>query len=94
MKRGVLEITIGEFAALVDRFDVRKYVGTTISTKIVAAMEITHVQPELPVRLEISEEELEMMMDELAFPSEHDSMDTVSLRKKMTDMMAKFRSAI
>jgi hypothetical protein len=90
MKRGVLEITRSEFEALVKRFDVRKFVGTTVANKVVAAVGST----EEPVRLELSEEELEVLMDEAAMPLPEDTPETVSMRKKMTDLMTKFRSVI
>jgi hypothetical protein len=90
MKRGVLEITKPEFTALTARFDPRKFMGTTVANKVVAAMN----SAQEPVRLELSEEELEVIMDELAVPSSSDSLETVSVRKKMTDLMAKFRSVV
>jgi hypothetical protein len=91
MKRGVLEITREEFNALIKRFDVRKFVGTTVANKVVAAMS---GDPLVNVRLELSEEELEVLMDEVALPDSSDSAETISLRQKLTDMITRFRSVI
>ena len=77
--------------ALTTRFDVRKYVGTTVANKVVAALNIESSES---VRLELSEEELEMLMDEITLPIDGDTEEMLSLRKKMIDMMARFRSAI
>ena len=77
--------------ALTTRFDVRKYVGTTVANKVVAALNIESGES---VRLELSEEELEMLMDEITLPIDGDTEEMLSLRKKMIDMMARFRSAI
>lgn len=90
MKRGVLEITREELTALTARFDLQKFAGTTVANKVNAAV----VDSAVPVKLEISEEELEILMDEITMPMPSDSMETISLRKKMIDMMARFRSAI
>lgn len=90
MQRGVLEITREELTALTKRFDIQKFVGTTVANKISAAVS----GQENPVRLEFSEEELEVLMDEVTLPMSTDSIETISLRKKMVDMMARFRSVI
>lgn len=91
MKRGILEINAVELLELTNHFDVRRHLGTTVANKVVAAMESAK---EEGIRLELSEEELEILMDSVAIPTPEDSPDTQSLRKKMTDLMMKFRSAI
>jgi hypothetical protein len=91
VKRGVLEITRSELDALVKRFDLSKFAGTSVESKVSAALS---ADASLPVKLELSEEELEVLMDEVTFPMPEDSLETVSLRKKMIDMMARFRSVI
>ncbi len=83
-------LTNEEFQSLTKKFDVRRFLGTTVANKVVAAMSST----EEVKNLELSEEELEVLMDEVSMPDSADGNVEVSMRKKLTDMMMKFRSVI
>lgn len=91
MQRGILEITIDEFIAITKVFDVRKFVGTTLATKVAAAItSLEDAVPNVPIRLEFSEEELETLLDAIGLESGDETF--MSAKQKVNAMLAGFRS--
>lgn len=90
MKRGILEISSDELRAITTVFDVRKYVGTTLATKVVAALDGIAQNPSAPVRLEFSEEELETLLDSIGLEDGDEVFQ--SAKGKVNKMLADFRA--
>jgi hypothetical protein len=92
MKRGILELTINEFAALIERIEVERYKDIPLGSKIYAAYQ--EATEGTAIRLQVSEQELEMILDDAGIPGKGDSGDLQSMREKITDMLVKFREII
>ena len=88
MQRGVLTITRAELADMLQKFDVRKYVGTPVANKLVAGIQ-SNIDP---VNLELSKEEIEMIMDDLGAPMPGDSANMSTLRGKINELLTKFQT--
>lgn len=90
MKRGILELTLYEFAELVERINPEHYVGTPLGNKIFAAGQVEDDVE--TIRIQVSEDELEALLDDGGVPGPDDSDDAKSMRKKINDTLTKFRA--
>ncbi|HVX93022.1 MAG TPA: hypothetical protein VHA74_02810 [Candidatus Dojkabacteria bacterium] len=88
MQRGVLTVTRAELADMLQKFDVRKYVGTPIANKLVAGIQ-SNIDP---INLEVSKEEIEMIMDDIGAPMPDDSANMSALRGKINQLLMKFQT--
>lgn len=90
MKRGIIEVSHAEVDELLKRVPPSVYEGSPLESKLNAVM-ISDIDP---VTLEISAEELEVVLDEIAMPDpENDSEDIVSIRKKIQQKLLEFQSS-
>lgn len=88
MQRGVLTVTRAELADMLTKFDVRKYLGTPLANKLVAGIQSNMD----PINLELSKEEIEMIMDDIAAPMPEDSANMGTLRNKINDLLMRFQT--
>jgi hypothetical protein len=88
MKRGILTITLKEFTELIEFIDIKNYAGSTLGNKLGSVEDVENDQ----VRIQVSEEELEQLLDDIGLVTDNDNL--ISLRKKISDMLLKFRSDI
>lgn len=90
MQRGILTLTKSELETLMSVFDITKYEGMHLSNKLKAGSE-SGIDP---VDLELSEDELEVISDEVAAPSLNEPESMKLVRSKITQLMMKFRNRI
>jgi len=88
MKRGILELTKSEMLSVIDCIDLQRYSETPLANKVLAGKAI--LTTENSVRLELSEEELEVLLDEVGLVIGDVSLQSV--KKKMNSMMSNFRN--
>jgi len=88
MQRGVIQITKKEVQEIYRTFDLTQHEGLALKSKLIAAGNST---AEL-INIELSEDEVEAILDNIIIPSKTDNENTISLRKKLQNKMAEFRS--
>ena len=89
MQRGVITFTKHEVVEIINRVDLKRYNKSPIENKLRAAFGKS-ASVEVPV--EVSEDELEFILDELVIPDPvKDNEHTKSLRKKINYMLKEFR---
>ena len=88
MKRGVIEFTKAEVLALYNRIDFGKFSKSPLKEKFTAG-----VNSESPnVQIEVSEEELEFVMDEIIIPDPTlDTPELLNAKEKIRAQIEKFR---
>ncbi|WKZ30952.1 MAG: hypothetical protein QY318_03855 [Candidatus Dojkabacteria bacterium] len=87
MKRGIIEVSHAEVDEILKRVSPAVYEGTPLESKLNAIM-ISDVDP---VNLEISAEELEVILDEIAIPDPaNDTEDIKSIRRKIQQKILEF----
>jgi hypothetical protein len=92
MKRGIIEITKSELNELVNQFPMELIKHSQLEVKIISAIESSKQYLDTdPIRLQISEEELETLLDEIGVVSEDDSEAMKSLRKTMQSRIQEMR---
>lgn len=89
MQRGVITLTKPEVKEIVDRVDLDRFQTTPLTNKLSAALKAEG--DGLNIDIEVSEEELEFILDEIVIPHENDTEATNSLRAKIHNMLDKFR---
>lgn len=89
MKRGVISINIHEAKEMLDKFPDGRLTGSPLEAKLTSVVNIG--ANESPV--ELSEEELEIMLDEIAIPDPSDSQSMINLRKKLQKQLIRFRES-
>lgn len=87
MQRGILQVTQSEVTEIFKYFDLTPYKDYPLEIKLVAAKAS---QDEL-ISIELSENEVEAILDSVAIPEESHSEATVSLRNKSRELITKFR---
>lgn len=88
MKRGIIELSYAEIDEIIKLVPPHVYEGTPLEVKLTAAMSS---EIDNPIRLEVSSEELEVILDEIALPDPiNDSEDLVSLRAKVQTKLIEF----
>lgn len=87
MKRGIIELTKEEVLNIVDQLPLDVYAGKPLANKLHAS-----ISSGIDVQtLEVSEDELELILDEIAIPSPDESAHLKSARKKMQNLLRDFR---
>ncbi len=89
MKRGVLLVNIHEAEEILKKFPDGRLSGTPLEAKLSSVVNLG--ENESPV--ELSEEELEIMLDEIAIPDPNDSQSIINLRKKLQKQLIQFRES-
>jgi hypothetical protein len=90
MQRGVLSLTNQELEEIFKKIDVEKYAGSLLHSKLSAAKSAGLTE----VKLELSEDELETLLDDLDIPNpDTDSQELMSLRNKISLMLSGFRTS-
>lgn len=88
MKRGIIEVSHAEVDEILKRVPPSAYEGTPLESKLTAVMS----SDTDPVNMEVSAEELEVILDEIAIPDpENDTEDLVSIRKKIQVKLLEFQ---
>lgn len=87
MKRGIVNVTVEEIKALSEIIDFAKYQGTPLFEKIMSVLQSAGVTP-----IELSEDEIENMLDEIVLPINGEKNEITSLRSKFTQKLLEFRS--
>lgn len=91
MQRGILLLTKEEVADIIQKLPMEKYADSPLSNKLISAVNYD-VPPQQEIDIELSEEELEIIMDEMGVPnSEIDTEFTRSAMKKIHSLLMKFR---
>lgn len=90
MQRGVLLLTKGELEEIFKKVDVTRYTGSLLHSKLSTAKSANQAE----VNLELSEDELETLLDDLDIPNpDTDSQDLMSTRNKISLMLSGFRAS-
>lgn len=88
MQRGILALTREELLEVFKYFDVESYKGHPLEVKLSAANKSSDVE----ITIELSEDEVEAILDSVAIPTPQDNEHTTSLRTKSQDLVTKFRN--
>jgi uncharacterized protein (DUF1778 family) len=87
MKRGILALTKEEYDNLIRKIDITKFRGTILYDKLDSASKSI----EDNVRILLSEDELETILDEIGIPISNDSILSGAYQK-VNNLMSTFRS--
>lgn len=87
MQRGILELTPTEVSEVFKYFDITKYEGFPLEVKLTAAKESS----DEIITIELSENEVEAILDSVALPTDNDTDATKSLRMKAQSLLYQFR---
>jgi len=88
MQRGVLQITAKEISEIYKTLDLTDHEGSALKVKLQAAADS---MSEI-IDIELSEDEVEAILDAIIIPSQSDNENTLSLKKKLQEKMKEFRS--
>lgn len=88
MKRGILTLNLDELLVFIPKIDLQKLDGQPLRNKLEYALE----KKMDPTNLELSEDELEYILDELGIPEISEPIELNSARGKMSKMLIDFRS--
>ena len=88
MQRGVINVTKNEIIELVKHMNLQNYADVPLGAKFEAILNSQNDE----VRLEISEDEAEILLDPIAIPTQSDSELIRSLRLKLQTMLQSFRN--
>lgn len=89
MKRGVIVLNKDEINEIYKRVELEAYTKSPLSPKLRAAIEA----PDTNIPIEVSEEELEFVLDEIVIPDPAIDTDaTRTLRSKIQELLQQFRS--
>lgn len=86
MQRGVITLNVEEVNEIFTYFDVSKYEGYPLEAKLTSAKGSTNPD----IMIELSQEELELILDSVIIPDSEDSESKKSLRKKIHDLLTSF----
>lgn len=87
MQRGILYLTQEEVADIVHKLPMDRYAQTPLVNKLMAA-----VQTQGVIDIEVSEDELEIILDEMGIPDPATDTESLkSMRTKVNDLLTKFR---
>jgi hypothetical protein len=90
MQRGILSLTKSEIVDVANILPLEKYLQTPLYNKIITAVQIDESVSSIDI--EISEEELEIILDEMGIPNiETDTEAIKSARTKINQLLVKFR---
>jgi hypothetical protein len=93
MKRGIIIITKEEVLELVAKFPMEIIKNTQLEVKLRSAKKLTVDQKDMAeVRLELSQEEIEILLDEIGIPSVEDTPAIFEIRKKLNAGLALMRN--
>jgi hypothetical protein len=90
MQRGVIQITKNELQEIYVHTNLELYEGKPLKAKLIAAGNSTTE----PINIEVSEDEVEAILDNIIIPSEKDNEFTLTLKKKLQDKMGEFRALL
>lgn len=89
MKRGVLEVNKNEIVDYTSLIDINKFSQSALFTKLQVVLQSN----EASTNLEISQDEAEILLDEIIIPDEKTNTPNIaSLRTKLMGLIAKFSS--
>jgi hypothetical protein len=106
MKRGVIELNKSELVELSSKFPASKVVGTPLESKLTSAYLVIAPQSTGEVstvgqnprndngdinKIELSEEEIETILDEIGIPEVNESESVKSLRSKFRNILLGMR---
>jgi CRISPR/Cas system-associated exonuclease Cas4 (RecB family) len=109
MKRGVVELNKSELAELEIKFPASKVAGTPLEMKLSSAYlilrsensgeiltngQITNPTIDEVVKIEISEDEIEIILDEIGIPDLGESENMKSLRMKFRNIILGMRNEL
>ena len=89
MQRGILELNKEEVSELLKNLDLSKYQGTPLYGKL-SSLSDKSINPQL-CKILLSEDELEIVMDEIGFVEESTNTLLFSTMQKITSLMNSFR---
>ena len=76
MQRGVISLDKLEIQSFISKVDIQKYAGSPLFEKLNAAMQSI----ENPLNVEVSADEVEIILDEIAIPDVNDSAAIVLMK--------------
>lgn len=88
MQRGILELTREELFEVFKYFDLEGQKGKPLETKL----SVANSSEEPSVTIELSEDEVELILDSVAIPTGEDNDHTASLRTKAQGLLSQFRA--
>lgn len=89
MQRGILSLNHTEVDLIIESMPMDRYAQSPLVNKLLAAAQNTDLAE---VNLEISEDELEVILDEIGIsPTGNSDLTLKTLRKKISDLMGRFR---
>lgn len=89
MKRGVIQVTKEEIQEFTKLVDIKKYSSTPLEEKLKSVLTNSEGHS-----LELSEEEIELMLDEIVIPVDGEPKEITSLRGKFGEKLMEFRNEI
>lgn len=89
MQRGMLYLTKEETKALLSNFDLNRYQGSSLFNKLSSLASNQDKNDEIGILL--SEEEVEIILDEIGFVDETENPQLASALKKLMELMSSFR---
>lgn len=89
MQRGIVVLTKAELQAIVNEIDLSHYEGTPFRAKVEAGLLTKDMTSN--ISLEVSEEEVEIMLDAIVIPTSGEDPIVTSARSKLQQRMASFR---
>ena len=89
MQRGILELNKEEVSELLRNLDLSKYQRTPLHSKLTSLAD-SSINPQ-ECKILLSEDELEIIMDEIGFVEESTNALLFSTMQKITNLMNSFR---
>lgn len=89
MQRGIVVLTKAELQAIINEIDLSRYEGTPFRAKVEAGL-LTQDSVS-NISLEVSEEEVEIMLDAIVIPTPGEDPTVTSARSKLQQRIASFR---
>lgn len=95
MQRGILTVTKQELLEIVQHIDLNRYEGSPFKAKIEAGLNTNVMEGGMDnaneISLEVSEEEVEIMLDAIVIPEQGESVEIKNARNKLQQKIVSFR---